>query len=45
MAREDVDAHGDFAALFQSGQEVVAQMRKVQEQRRSEAGAAAGKAG
>lgn len=34
MEREDVDARSEFAALFQIGQEVVAQMRKVQEQRR-----------
>jgi hypothetical protein len=38
MPREDVDARPEFAALFQIGQEVVAQMRKVQEQRKAAQG-------
>lgn len=35
MDREDLEEHPELKALYESGQEVVAHMRKVQEQRRA----------
>ncbi len=35
MAREDLEEHAELKALYQSGQEVVTHMRKIQEQRRA----------